>query len=58
MTNLSYLTEIEDDNIDVLGIDWRVNITKALDKLGNDYYIQGNLDPSLLFFLGRTLKKW
>ena len=57
MTNLSYLTEIEDDNIDVLGIDWRVNVTKALDKLGNDYYIQGNLDPSLLFLPWENLEK-
>ena len=49
MTHLDYLKEIQDDNIDVLGFDWRMNLTQALDELGNEYYLQGNLDPSLLF---------
>ena len=57
MTNLSYLREIQDDNIDVLGVDWRMNLTEALDELGNDYYIQGNLDPSFLFASWENLEK-
>ncbi|MBT6325946.1 MAG: uroporphyrinogen decarboxylase [Bdellovibrionales bacterium] len=47
-TNLTYLQEIQDENIDVLGIDWRVNLPDALNLLSQDYYIQGNLDPSYL----------
>ena len=57
MTHLDYLREIQDDNIDVLGIDWRMNLTQALNELGNDYYIQGNLDPSLLFLPWNELEK-
>lgn len=57
MTNLNYLREIQDDNIDVLGVDWRQNITTVLDELGSDYYIQGNLDPSLLFLPWEHLEK-
>ncbi len=47
-TNLNYLREIQDPCIDALGIDWRINLSDALTELGPDYYIQGNLDPSLL----------
>lgn len=47
-TNLEYLERLEDDNIDVLGIDWRVNIVSALKKFSKDYYIQGNIDPGWL----------
>ncbi len=57
MTNLNYLREIQDDNIDVLGVDWRQNLTTVLDELGSDYYIQGNLDPSLLFLPWEHLEK-
>lgn len=33
---------------DVLGLDWRVNIRDAVDKVG-DHAVQGNLDPIALF---------
>ncbi len=56
MTNLNYLREIQDEHIDVLGIDWRQNITEVLNELGSDYYIQGNLDPSLLFLPWENLE--
>lgn len=58
-TNLDYLMEIQDKNIDVLGIDWRMNLNNTLTSLGNDYYIQGNLDPSLLHLPWEILQdKW
>lgn len=58
-TNLDYLRDIEDENIDVLGIDWRMNLNEALNTLGKDYYIQGNLDPSLLHLPWEILeRKW
>lgn len=58
-THLNYLHSIEDENIDVLGIDWRVSITDALDQLGNNYMIQGNLDPSHLHLPWNELElKW
>ena len=59
MTNLSYLRAIEDDNIDVLGIDWRHNLPEVLKILGNDYYIQGNLEPAYLGLPWEILQeKW
>lgn len=48
LTHMEYLREIQDDNIDVLGVDWRMNLSTALNELGKDYYIQGNFDPSWL----------
>ena len=59
LTHLNYLTSIEDENIDVLGIDWRHDLNLALKTLGSDYYIQGNLDPSHLFLPWEQLQaKW
>jgi len=58
-THLDYLRDLEDENIDVLGIDWRTNLNEALKTLGKDYYIQGNLDPSLLHLPWEILEqKW
>jgi uroporphyrinogen decarboxylase len=34
---------------DVIGIDWRVNMGKAVKKLGKKISVQGNLDPCVLF---------
>jgi len=48
LTHLHYLKSIQDDNIDVLGIDWRNDLATTLKELGKDYYIQGNFDPSHL----------
>ncbi len=50
LTHMNYLQEIQDDNIDVLGVDWRMSLTDALKVLGNDYMIQGNFDPSYLHY--------
>ena len=48
-THIHYLREIKDKNIDVLGIDWRCDLKEVLLELGNDYFIQGNMDPSYLY---------
>lgn len=59
LTHINYLKSIEDDNIDVLGVDWRHDLNRALTELGKDYYIQGNLDPSHLFLPWNLLEgKW
>lgn len=34
---------------DVIGIDWRVDIAKAIKRLGKKVSVQGNLDPCVLF---------
>jgi uroporphyrinogen decarboxylase len=57
MTSMEYLHEIQDDNIDVLGIDWRVSLTQAMKELGNDYFIQGNVEPAWLHLSSEDLAK-
>jgi len=34
---------------DVVGVDFRVNLLDAVERLGPGYAVQGNLDPALLF---------
>lgn len=34
---------------DVIGLDWRIEIDAAIDRLGSDIAVQGNLDPMVLF---------
>ncbi len=34
---------------DVIGVDWRVHLDEAWDKVGHDVAVQGNLDPVVLF---------
>jgi uroporphyrinogen decarboxylase len=33
---------------DVIGLDWRVDLDRAWDDLGDDVGVQGNLDPAAL----------
>ena len=47
-THVNYLRAIQDDNIDVLGVDWRHNLGEVLNEFSKDYYIQGNFDPCWL----------
>tara|TARA_B100001971_G_scaffold61895_1_gene56868 strand:+ start:68209 stop:69249 length:1041 start_codon:yes stop_codon:yes gene_type:complete len=47
-THMNHLDVIEDDNIDVLGVDWRHDLAEVLNRYSKDYYIQGNIDPCWL----------
>ncbi len=42
------LDQMKDDGGSVLGVDWRVPLDVAWDRIGHDKGIQGNLDPALL----------
>ena len=46
------LEELRDAGGDVIGVDWRIAIDEAWDRIGADRAVQGNLDPTLL--LGPT----
>ena len=46
------LEELREAGGDVIGVDWRIPIDEAWDRIGRDRAVQGNLDPTLL--LGPT----
>jgi uroporphyrinogen decarboxylase len=43
------LQEIKKTGADVIGIDWRIDLSDAIKKLGKKIVVQGNLDPCALF---------
>ena len=42
---------------DVLGIDWRIKMSGAAEQLGQDYVLQGNLDPLAMFLPEEALRQ-
>jgi uroporphyrinogen decarboxylase len=56
-THLNHLREIQDKNIDVLGVDWRHNLGEVLNEFSNQYFIQGNFDPCWLHLPWDQLKE-
>jgi uroporphyrinogen decarboxylase len=48
------LEELRDAGGDVIGVDWRIPIDEAWERIGADRAVQGNLDPTLL--LGPTAR--
>jgi uroporphyrinogen decarboxylase len=48
-TNTGHLlAEISQTGYDVIGVDWRISLTEARQRIPESIAIQGNLDPSLL----------
>lgn len=47
--NASLLGQVKDVGADVIGIDWGIELERALDVVGRDKVVQGNLDPIALF---------
>jgi len=43
------LQEIRKSGADVIGVDWKIDISDAIKKLGKKVVVQGNLDPCALF---------
>ena len=44
-----FLDAMKEAGGDVIGVDWRVDLVDAWDRLGRDVAVQGNLDPTVLF---------
>jgi uroporphyrinogen decarboxylase len=42
------LEELRDAGGDVIGVDWRIPIDDAWERIGREHAVQGNLDPTLL----------
>lgn len=61
LTHMNYLNALSsadmNSTIDVLGIDWRMDLVEALNTLGQKYYIQGNIDPSYLHYPWEILEQ-
>lgn len=47
--NPSLIEDMRDAGGDVIGVDWRVGLDSAWERIGHDRAIQGNLDPISLF---------
>ncbi len=41
--------ELKEIGADVIGVDWRINLSEVRRQLGEKTIVQGNLDPTLLF---------
>lgn len=44
-----YLEDIATSGADVIGIDWRISLATARQRLGSGFAVQGNMDPTCLF---------
>jgi uroporphyrinogen decarboxylase len=51
------LKEVKKSGADVIGIDWRIDISDAIKKLGKKMIIQGNMDPCALFLPKEKLEE-
>ncbi len=56
-TNPRYFKNLDLNNIDVLGIDWRVDLCELLNFIPKNIYIQGNIDPVWLHLPWNILEK-
>lgn len=43
------LPQLKEAGGEVIGVDWRIELAEAWDRLGNDVAVQGNFDPAILF---------
>ena len=51
------LTDIRDAGGDIISVDWRIDIDKAAEILGDNVILQGNLDPAALYAPWPELEK-
>lgn len=51
------LTAMREAGGDVIGVDWRIALDEAWERLGHDVAVQGNLDPVVLFASPREIRR-
>ena len=51
------LKDIKKVKADVVGVDWRIELSDAIKKLGKKAVVQGNLDPCALFLAREKLEE-
>lgn len=49
VTTGELLPDMGEAGADVIGVDWRTPLDRAIERVGPRYAVQGNLDPSLVF---------
>lgn len=54
----AYFDTIKNLNCACIGIDWKITLKEANEKLGNNFTLQGNLDPAILFSNKENIKKY
>lgn len=54
----SLLSLMREAGGDVIGVDWRINIDEAWQRIGYDFAIQGNLDPTILLADVGTVERY
>lgn len=47
--NGGLLERMKDTGVDVIGLDWTVDMADGRSRLGHDISVQGNVDPVYLF---------
>lgn len=47
--NGGLLEQMKGTGVDVIGLDWTVDMADGRKQLGNDISVQGNVDPAFLF---------
>lgn len=47
--NGGFLERMKGTGVDVIGLDWTVDMADGRKRLGSDISIQGNVDPACLF---------
>jgi uroporphyrinogen decarboxylase len=48
-TSFDHWAKLRDLPIAALGVDWRTDLVQVLERLGDRYVVQGNIDPEWLF---------
>lgn len=55
--NGGFLNILKTLDVDVMGIDWTINLTEAAQRLDNEFVLQGNLDPVLMLMNKEVIKE-